>query len=191
MLDGFDQLSSFALSTLSKQCAVDKAQQHRIWKKFRNAENQTQDGWVGSANTTSALCHPPRWQISYQLHLQLSKDMGSSSSYVSNRLVKNRKLLLDDLMSDGETIIITSWQKYFCLAIFKHFFACRDCFKPGAAVNLITEPPYEQPTRHRLRKSWRLQPLELRIKLLWGVEVWKNFRAVILWLGGWVVKADV
>ena len=28
-------------------------------KKFGNAENQTRDGWMGSANATSVLCRPP------------------------------------------------------------------------------------------------------------------------------------
>ena len=31
-------------------------------KKFGDAKNRTQDGWVGSANATSVLCLPPlKW----------------------------------------------------------------------------------------------------------------------------------
>ena len=39
-LDGFNQLLSFALSTLSQQCAVDKSLQHFsfLFNKFGNAE---------------------------------------------------------------------------------------------------------------------------------------------------------
>ena len=55
---------AFLHCPLSKQCPVDKSQQHR---KFGNAQIQTRGCWARSANTTYVLCASPPPLLTFAL----------------------------------------------------------------------------------------------------------------------------
>ena len=78
----------------------DKSQQHR--NEFGNAKNQTQDGWVGSANTTSVLCVPQGfsnywftkeqdWQLSWKKVTHLNPVLEFVDPDVAHPLLGRRK----------------------------------------------------------------------------------------------------
>ena len=71
----------------------------------RNQRNQTRDGWVGSLNATSVLCHPSKCSVGQTFFLQQRLPSHSSNqgwAYLARNIGYESKLCRRETKSFGE-----------------------------------------------------------------------------------------